>query len=257
MKISLNDRHALVCGASQGIGAAIAAELAQAGARLTLVARNEEKLKQMVSKLEGSGHSLLRADFLSDQDVSSVSDYCVEHKVDILVNNTGGPSPGEITEATISVFERAMKMHLHASHTFSQACLQHMKSQRFGRIINIISTSVKIPIAGLGVSNTTRAAMAGWSKTLSGELAPFGITVNNILPGFIDTDRLGQLINKLSEDGNLGREEVVENMLKSVPAGKFGLPEQIGHLGVFLSSEYASYITGESIRVDGGKTGSI
>ncbi|MEP4535263.1 MAG: SDR family oxidoreductase [Cyclobacteriaceae bacterium] len=257
MKISLNDRHALVCGASQGIGAAIAAELAQAGARLTLVARNEEKLKQMVSKLEGSGHSFLPADFLSDQDVSSVSDYCVEHKVDILVNNTGGPSPGEITEATISDFERAMKMHLHASHTFSRACLQHMKSQRFGRIINIISTSVKIPIAGLGVSNTTRAAMAGWSKTLSGEFAPFGITVNNILPGFIDTDRLGQLINKLSEDGNLGREEVVENMLKSVPAGKFGLPEQIGHLGVFLSSEYASYITGESIRVDGGKTGSI
>ncbi|MEO9474325.1 MAG: SDR family oxidoreductase [Cyclobacteriaceae bacterium] len=257
MKISLNDRHALVCGASQGIGAAMARELAQAGARLTLVARSEQKLKQLVGTLEGSGHSFLQADFLSDQDVNRISDYCAEHTADILVNNTGGPSPGNISEATISDFERAMKMHLHASHTLSQACLQHMKKQRFGRIINIISTSVKIPIAGLGVSNTTRAAMAGWSKTLSGELAPFGITVNNILPGFIDTDRLGQLINKLSEDGNVTREEVTESMLKSVPAGKFGLPEQIGHLGVFLASEYASYITGESIRVDGGKTGSI
>lgn len=257
MKISLNDRHALVCGASQGIGAAMATELAQAGVRLTLVARNQEKMKQLVGTLEGSGHSFLIADFLSDHDVNMVSDYCIRQKVDILVNNTGGPPPGEIAKAVISDFECAMKMHLHTSHTLSQACLQHMKKQRFGRIINIISTSVKIPIVGLGVSNTTRAAMAGWSKTLSVELAPFGITVNNILPGFIDTDRLGQLINKLSEDGDLTREEVVENMLRSVPAGKFGLPEQIGHLGVFLSSEYASYITGESIRVDGGKTGSI
>ena len=148
-------------------------------------------------------------------------------------------------------------MHLFVSHQLMQAALPVMKKKGYGRFINVISTSVKIPIPGLGVSNTVRGAMASWSKTLSMEVGPFGITVNNILPGFIDTDRLGGLIQTLSEKQGISKEAVTKNMISTIPAGRFGKPEEIGSLAAFLASDSGAYINGVSIPVDGGKTGAL
>ncbi|WP_258102601.1 SDR family oxidoreductase [Marinoscillum sp. MHG1-6] len=257
MKIDLHGHHAVVCGSSQGIGAGIATELARAGAKVTVVARNESRLKELLEELHGDHHEMIVADFTNTVDVVDLVKYIQSKTPDILVNNTGGPAPGPITEARVSDFEKALNMHLLTSHQLVQACLPGMKQAEYGRIINVISTSVKIPINGLGVSNTTRHAMAGWSKTLSNELAPFGITVNNILPGFIQTDRLSSLIEKLAQDNKVPHDDMSDQMRATVPAGRFGRPEEIGYLAAFLCSGFGAYINGVSVPVDGGKTGTI
>ncbi len=258
MNIDLINKRALVCGASKGIGRAIAIQLAAAGATLTLVARNKEELEAVRTKLYGTQHRVLVADF-SDTQIAQLAleKEISRFPVTILVNNTGGPAPGAILDASWDQFKKSLHMHLQMSHLLSRMVIPEMRKAAYGRIINIISTSVKIPIPGLGVSNTIRGAMASWAKTLAAEVAPSGITVNNILPGFIDTGRLHTLIENKAIDAQTEKQNIVNNMQKSIPAGRFGQPEELGYYAAFLASEYAGYITGTSLPIDGGRTGSL
>ena len=261
MNLSLTGKRAVVCGSTQGIGKAAALELALLGANVTLVARNEEKLLQTVRDLDqhaGQQHEFIQADFdVPEALQSKVTAYARQNNVDILVNNTGGPAPGTILEASLEEFQKAFSNHLVCNQILVQAFTPAMIAGKFGRIINVISTSVKIPIAGLGVSNTIRGAVASWSKTLSVELAPFGITVNNVLPGSIMTGRIESLLNSKAKKSGKTYEEEKQKMIQEIPAGRIGDTHEIGALIAFLASPAASYINGTSIPVDGGRTGAL
>lgn len=262
MNLNLQNYTALVCGSSQGIGRASATELALLGARIVLLARNEDALKATCSELpspNGQQHHYLTADFSNPAQVASVVDTFVKagNPIHILVNNTGGPPGGPIVNATTDAFFNTFNQHLICNHLIAQAVLPGMKEARFGRIINIISTSVKQPLKGLGVSNTIRAAVANWSKTLSIEVAPFGITVNNVLPGATATQRLSSIIENKSQKQNHSIDEVEQEMLAEIPAGRFGRPEEIAAAVAFLASPAAAYINGINVPVDGGRTGCL
>ncbi len=240
------------------MGLAIAKELANQNAQVTLFARNEDVLKEVVKQLPGDGHDYLVADF---DDLDKVKERTVEglQKGDyhLLINNTGGPAPGKLYEAEIEDFEVAIKRHLFVSQTLLQLVLPGMQKANYGRVVNIISTSVKVPIPGLGVSNTVRGAMASWAKTMANELGQFGITVNNILPGFINTGRITSLISNRSKAQGRSEEEIKSEMVSSIPSGRFGEPGEIADYAAFLCSPSGAYINGTSLRVDGGRTGSI
>ena len=261
MELSLRTRRALICGSTQGIGWAIANELALLGADCVLVARNEESLQKAMARLDitqGQTHQYLVADFSDVAQVKEViENFATDHPVHILINNTVGPPAGKITEAKDSDFLSALNLHLINNHNISTALLEGMKKAGYGRIINIVSTSVKVPLPNLGVSNTTRAAVAGWAKTMANEVAKFGITVNNVLPGATATVRLSSIIENKSQKSNTDAAVVEAEMLHEIPMGRFGQPEEIAALAAFLSTPAAAYITGQSICVDGGRTGSI
>ncbi|MEP1097706.1 MAG: SDR family oxidoreductase [Cyclobacteriaceae bacterium] len=258
MDLDLKGKRALVCGSTQGMGLSIARELANQNARVTLFARNEEVLKQVVQELPGSGHDYLVADFDNLEEVGNAATESLQSgDYQILVNNTGGPTPGKIYEAEIEDFETAMRRHLHVSQTLLKLVLPGMQKAKYGRVVNIISTSVRIPINGLGVSNTVRGAMASWAKTMANELGRFGITVNNILPGFINTGRITSLISSRSKTQARTEAEIKDDMVSSIPAGRFGEPEEIGDYAAFLCSPSGAYINGTSLQIDGGRTGSI
>lgn len=262
MNLNLQSYTALVCGSSQGIGLATAHELAQLGAKVVLFARNEESLKKACASLptpSGQTHQYLSADFSNPAQVAETVNNFISNgnPIHILVNNTGGPPGGPIVSATTDAFLSTFNQHLICNHLITQAVLQGMKEAGFGRIINIISTSVKQPLKGLGVSNTIRAAVANWSKTLSIEVAPFGITVNNVLPGATATQRLSSIIENKSQKQNHTIDEVEQEMLAEIPAGRFGKPEEIAAAVAFLASPAAAYINGINIPVDGGRTGCL
>ncbi len=261
MNLSLEGRNAVVCGSTQGIGLAIAEELALLGANCTLLSRNEEALKTAMHKLDialRQQHNYLVADFSNPHEVAAVIRKHVEHTpVHILINNTGGPPPGPIIQATEGSFLNTFNQHLVCSHLLTQAVVPSMKAAQFGRIINIISTSVKIPLKNLGVSNTIRGAMASWAKTMSLELGQFNITVNNVLPGFTTTARLEGLVQNISTNKKLPADQVEEEMTAEVPMKRFGQASEIAAVAAFLASPAASYVNGVSIPVDGGRTGSI
>jgi 3-oxoacyl-[acyl-carrier protein] reductase len=262
MNLNLQNHTALVCGSSQGIGRAVATELALLGATIVLLARNEDALKITCGELpspNGQHHQYLAADFSNPAQVASVVDAFVKagNPIHILVNNTGGPPGGPIVNATSEAFLTTFHQHLLCNHLIAQAVLPGMKEANFGRIINIISTSVKQPLKGLGVSNTIRAAVANWSKTLSVEVAPFGITVNNVLPGATATQRLSSIIENKSQKQNHSIDEVEQEMLSEIPAGRFGKPEEIAAAVAFLASPAAGYINGINVPVDGGRTGCL
>ncbi len=262
MQIDLENKTALICGSTKGIGLAIAQAFAAAGARCILLARDEARLKQVLGELplqDASGpHQMEVADFSDSEQMKSVAEKLkAQGPIHILVNNTGGPAPGPITEAKPEQFLAAYQQHLVNNQLLVQALLPGMKQEGYGRIINIISTSVRIPIANLGVSNTTRAAVAAWAKTLSNEVGRWGITVNNILPGLTATDRLNSLIESESKRRNLSRDIISTEMQESIPARRFGRPEELAQVACFLASDLASYVNGVSIPVDGGRTGSI
>lgn len=259
MQFNLTGKNALVCGASKGIGYAIAKLYAQQGANVTLVARNESILQQVVKDLDISGgqvHDYIAADFskpelLKEKLAEKIHEPRVYH---ILVNNTGGPPAGLALDAELNEYLSAFTNHLLCNQVMVQAVVDGMRASGYGRIINIISTSVKAPLKGLGVSNTIRGAVANWAKTLANELGPYGITVNNILPGATATDRLKQIIEGKAQKQHHSTDEVSREMTAEIPLARFAQPEELAYAAAFLASEYAAYITGINLPVDGGRT---
>lgn len=257
MNLDLKGKSALVCGGSKGIGKAIAIELALLGANVTLLARNKVQLEETLNLLErskGQQHGYLCVDFSNlDSLKEKISTLLSVKTYHILINNTGGPPAGPIVEASQEAFLQAYHNHLICNHTLSTMLIEGMKKEGYGRIINIISTSVKQPLEGLGVSNTTRAAVAGWSKTLSNEVAQFGITVNNVLPGATRTERLEEIIAGGALKKGLSTEEIEKEMKKEIPMRRFAFAAEVAAAAAFLASPAAAYITGVSIPVDGGR----
>ncbi len=258
MDINLKSKTAFVCGSTQGIGKAIAIELAELGANVILLARNRQKLQEIKSELDtsqGQEHHYIKADFNLPNELSvKVEEYLEEHTaVDILINNTGGPDAGLAIDASPKAFTTAFANHLICNQILVQAVIPSMKESGTGRIINIISTSVKEPIQGLGVSNTIRGAVASWAKTLSTELGEFGITVNNVLPGFTDTARLQALLENKAKKTNASVDDIIAQSKAKIPAGRFATPEEIAYAVAFLASDAASYINGINLPVDGGR----
>jgi 3-oxoacyl-[acyl-carrier protein] reductase len=259
MNLDLKGKNAVVCGASRGIGRAIAVELALLGASVTLIARNRNLLEeacQSLSKSAGGKHGILVADFTNPDDLKNrINEYVKDHPiVHILINNTGGPKGGAIAEAKQEEFTQAFSSHVLANQLLVQAFLPGMKQAGYGRIINITSLSVKEPIAGLGVSNTIRAAVTAWAKTLAGEVGKFNITVNNVLPGYTMTERLDGLLKSKVDSSGKKRSEVEAEMTADIPLGRFANAEEVAAAAAFLASPSAGYITGTSLLVDGGRT---
>ncbi|CAN5643688.1 SDR family oxidoreductase [soil metagenome] len=261
MNLSLKGKTALVCGSTQGIGKASAIELAKLGATCVLIARDENRLAEAIKDLDtssGQKHQFIVADFQHPHEVKEKAEaFAKTNTVHILVNNTGGPNSGPIVTADIEEFRITFNNHLICNHILMQAFLEGMKKEKYGRIINIISTSVKVPLKNLGVSNTIRAAVANWSKTLANEVAQFGITVNNVLPGATKTQRLQSIIQNKSEKTGESIDALSEEMTKEIPMGRFADPSEIAAAVAFLASPAASYITGINVPVDGGRTASL
>nr|WP_199077239.1 SDR family oxidoreductase [Pedobacter sp. ASV19] len=261
MNISLAHQYAVICGSTQGIGLASARALASLGATCILIARNEEALKAAAEKLSTKHeqkHSYRIADFSKQEDVKkAIEDITARYPVTVLVNNTGGPKAGPIAEATTEAFSSAFQQHLICNQILAQTVLPGMKTAGYGRIINIVSTSVRTPLAGLGVSNTIRAAVASWAKSLSNEVGQYNITVNNVLPGLTNTARLQSLVQQTAAGQHTNAETVEENMRSSVPMKRFGEAEEIANVVAFLASPAASYVNGTSIPVDGGRTPTV
>ncbi len=261
MNLDLKGKRAVVCGSTQGIGKASAIELALLGADVTLVARNEEALKSTLKELSsavGQQHGYLVADFgFPDKLKEVIGKFVQQKQVHILINNTGGPPAGQAIDAPPEEFIKAFSSHLICNQLLVQAVVPGMKAAGYGRIINIISTSVKAPLRGLGVSNTTRGAVANWAKTLSFELAPFGITVNNVLPGTTMTGRLDFVIKSKATNSGKLYEEVKKEMIAEVPAGRLSEPHEVAAAVAFLATPAAGYINGINVPVDGGRTGSL
>lgn len=248
---ALAGKHAIVCGASKGIGAATAQMLAKAGARITAISRNPH---DFVSTLEGEGHTGISLDLENqeaiDKFISSIEE------CHILINNAAGPPGGPLLDNTIEDFEAPFKRHLHAAHTLVKGMVPLMEAAGMGRIVNIISTSVREPIPNIGLSNTLRGAMASWAKSLSRELPPC-ITINNVLPGFTDTDRLGSLAKSINQRTGKGIDEIHHGWMSQVPIGRLIDPLETGAAIAYLCMPISSGIRGVSLAVDGGRMRSI
>ena len=262
MDLDLTGKHALVCGGSQGIGLATAKVLASLGADVTVLARRAELLQALADDLPrvhpAQAHGWISADGIdTDALKSQVEALAAGKPVHILVNNSGGPAPGPVHGTDIKAFEAAYRQHLIANHVLAEAVIPGMQTDGYGRIVNVISTSVKEPIKGLGVSNTTRWAVASWAKTLATELAPHGITVNNVLPGSTQTPRIEQIIETRAGKTGRSREAVHAEMVAEIPMGRFARPEETAAAIAFLCSPAAGYITGINLPVDGGRTRSL
>jgi 3-oxoacyl-[acyl-carrier protein] reductase len=263
MNLDLIGKNALVCGSSRGIGKASAIELAKLGVNVTLVARHEETLKSALLELDTSRyqrHQYLVLDFSDYKEVETrLHKHLKEENItyQILVNNTGGPSAGWVIEAMPEQFMQAFNNHLLCNHVITRLLIDGMKQSGYGRIINIISTSVKQPIPGLGVSNTVRGAVANWAKTLATELGQFGITVNNVLPGATLTGRMTELLEAKSAKTGISTDTLAEEMKKEIPLGRFAEPAEVAAAVAFLASPAAAYISGINLPVDGGRTGCL
>lgn len=262
MRIKLDDKNALVCGSSQGIGKAIAKQLAESGANVTLLARNTDALNKLRNDLTNNGrqqHRVISADFNDNdsvfknvrQELAEVEGY------QILINNSGGPPPGPALDAKKSEFMATFQHHLINFHQITQLLIPGMKKCQYGRVINVISTSVKQPLPNLAVSNTVRGAVASWAKTLANELGQFGITVNNLLPGATNTSRLQNILESKAHKSNRRTQYIVKEEIECIPVRRFGEPEELAHVCTFLASDLAGYINGINLPVDGGRTSSI
>lgn len=262
MNIRLDGLHALVGGGTQGIGNATAREMARLGARVTLLARDAAKLGEAVAALDtskGQQHGFVVADMADTEALKAAVEAIVKAHgpFDILVNNTGGPPPGLAHESPVEAYGRAFRLHLVAFQTLVLAIVPGMKERRRGRIINVISTSVKVPLPNLGVSNTVRGAVAQWSKTLANELGPFNITVNNVLPGATATGRLKAIITNKSQKSAISEEDAVRAMQEEIPLRRFAEPEETAYAICFLAGPSGAYINGVNLPVDGGRTGCL
>ena len=256
MKINLQNRTALVGGSTQGLGKAIAIELAKCGASVTLMARNEEKLKQVLIELDTSlnqKHNYLVVDFYDFPSFEKITtNYFKNNSVDILVNNTNGPEAGGIFDKEIEDYQKAFDLLFKTTNHLTMLAIPKMKDTKFGRIINTASLSVKVPLLHLALSNTIRSAVVMWAKTLSLEVAAYGITVNNILTGIFDTERIQQLNQFQANAKNIAVDENLKLITNDIPIGRLGKPEEFAYLISFLASDYAAYITGANIPIDGG-----
>ena len=262
MNLDLTNKTALVCGASQGLGLACATELALMGANIIAVSRNENKLQSAIQNLntsKGQQHNFLVIDLSNPQEAKqTVSSFLSKgNTIHILINNAGGPPSAPMIDTDIAEIEKAFRTHLISSHLLVQLVFPGMKEAGFGRIVNVVSTSVKQPINGLGISNTVRAAVANWAKTLANEISGFGITVNNVLPGYTNTDRLDYLFTKQAAEQGINKDDIFKRMADSIPAGRLGEPAEFGAAVAFLCSPAASYINGINLPVDGGRTGTL
>ena len=263
MDINLTNKKAFVCGSTQGIGRAAAIELANLGASIVLLARNEDSLKSVKDELNveaNQTHEFIVAEFSAPGELQKkVGEYLEKNPqpVHILINNTGGPPAGKAIDARLDEFVSAFQNHLLCNQILTQALVAGMKTEKYGRIINVISTSVKQPIPNLGVSNTIRGAVASWAKTLAGELGEFGITVNNVLPGFTKTARLQSIIENKANKTGAAIEEIEKEMQRENPARRFAEASEVANAIVFLASPAASYINGINLPVDGGRTSSL
>jgi 3-oxoacyl-[acyl-carrier protein] reductase len=257
----LTGKHAIIGGSSVGIGRAVAFALAEMGATITLLARTASKLEETKLSLptpQEQKHHALAVDYTQpDAMITAVNAHLERFPAQILINNAGGPPAGPIATATIEAFLAAYQSHLVCNHLLAQATIPGMKTTGYGRVINIISTSVREPLDNLGVSNTTRGAVAAWAKTLANELGPHGITVNNVLPGYTMTDRLEDIIERRMLATGKSRTEIEEMFKSHVPLRRFAQPEEIAAVVAFLASPAAGYVSGVSIAVDGGRTRGI
>jgi 3-oxoacyl-[acyl-carrier protein] reductase len=252
--LELTNKKALVCGSTQGIGKAIALLLANHGAVVYLLARNESQLIATMAEHENIAGYLV-ADFANNEAVqTAINGFALKNEIDILVNNTGGPPAGPIVDATNDQFLAALQLHLFNNNTLAKAVLPGMIARNTGRVINIISTSVKAPLHNLGVSNTTRAAVASWAKTLANEVGKYQITVNNVLPGATDTVRLKNIIQNKSIKTKQDTSEVSHEILAEIPMGRFAEASEVANAVLFLASDAAAYINGINLPVDGGRT---
>ena len=261
LSLDLSGKTALIGGSTQGIGLASAQALASMGARCMLISRNKEKLEHALKTLDatnGQKHGYLLADYTQPEQVREVvAAFTKDNTVHVLINNSGGPAGGPVVSAKTEDFITAFQQHLICNHLITLLVIEGMKKEGYGRIINIISTSVKIPLKDLGVSNTIRGAVASWAKTMANELGRFGITVNNVLPGATATERLTGILNNKSIKTGKSIADVEQEMMEEIPAKRFGKPEEIAAMVAFLASPAAAYVNGTSIPVDGGRTGSI
>jgi 3-oxoacyl-[acyl-carrier protein] reductase len=263
MNINLSGKKAFVCGSTQGIGKAAALELANLGASIVLLARNEDSLRQVKDELsdaQNQRHDYIVADFSKPDELNNrVAEYLETNlsPVHILINNTGGPAAGRAIDAKLEEFINAFQAHLICSQILAQSLIKGMKVERYGRIVNVISTSVKQPIPNLGVSNTIRGAVASWAKTLAGELGEYGITVNNVLPGFTKTQRLQSIIDNKAHKTGDSIKRIEEEMKNETPAKRFGEASEVANAIAFLASPAAAYINGINLPVDGGRTASL
>jgi len=261
MNLDLQHKTALVCGSTQGIGKAAALELAKLGANIILLARDEEKLKTTLAELDisrGQKHTYLSADFGQTTELEKkLSAFLKDKSVEILINNTGGPAAGPVNTASLEEFRVAFNMHLICNHILVTAVKDKMIAAKYGRIINVISTSVKQPLPNLGVSNTIRGAVANWSKTLANELGPFNITVNNVLPGATNTVRLKSIIENKAQKTGETYADILQHMADESPMKRIAEPEEVANVIAFLASPAASYVNGINVPVDGGRTKSL
>ncbi|SHM53978.1 3-oxoacyl-[acyl-carrier protein] reductase [Chryseobacterium carnipullorum] len=257
MNIQLFSKNALVGAATQGIGLGIALELAKCGANVTIMARNETKLKKVVSSLPvihpEQKHQYLVADFSNFEEYRKIiSNYFSHHSIDILVNNTNGPEPGLALDKNAEDYQKAFDLLFKTVCETTLLALPHMIQQKNGRIINVSSLSVKEPISNLSLSNSIRSAVIAWAKTLSNEVAQHQITVNNILTGYFDTERIQNLISHESKQTGKSEEAIKKARENKIPMKRLGNTEEYGYLAAFLASEYSCYLTGTSIPLDGG-----
>ena len=254
MKIDLTGKKALIGGSSKGIGLGIANELANSGASVCLMARNESRLKEIVGQLpNSSNHSYLVVDFSKFEEYKlKIEQYIQNNHVDILVNNTQGPPAGNSLSKNIDSYQEAFDLLFKSVVHTTSLVIPKMQKNKWGRIINVTSVSVKEPLNYLVLSNSIRSAVVAWAKSLSVDLGPDGITVNSILTGYFDTERIKELNKEKSKSLKITETEVLDKMKSLVPASRLGRPEEYGYLVSFLSSDNAAYINGASIPIDGG-----
>ena len=262
MDLNLTNKTALVCGASQGLGLACANELALLGANVIVASRSDDKLRSVIKQLDtsaGQKHQFLVLDLSQPEEVQQTVEAFLSkgNTIEILINNAGGPPSGAMLDTDPNDIEKAFRTHVISSHILSQLVVPAMMEAGYGRIINIVSTSVKQPINGLGISNLVRAAVANWAKTLANEIGKYGITVNNVLPGFTNTERLNYLLVKQASDKGVSKEDMFDKTIEAIPAKRVGEPAEFGAAVAFLCSPAASYINGINLPVDGGRTASL